>query len=109
MHKEFKFEDHAYLRVKPKRSLSKLKICAKLAPQFCGPFEILDRIGSTTYRIAFPANMRSHNVFHVSLLKQYEHDPNHKIDWNVMQVEPEGECQVELECILNRSETMLQN
>ena len=36
-----------------------------------------------------------HNVFHVSLLKKYVHDPNHVINWDVIQVEPKGEIQIE--------------
>jgi hypothetical protein len=32
----------------------------------------------------FPASMKVHNVFHVSLLKNYVPDANHVIDWNVM-------------------------
>ena len=51
--------------------------------------------------IALLANMRAHNVFYVSLLKKYVHDPNHIIDWNVIQVELEGEFQVEPMCILD--------
>ena len=51
--------------------------------------------------------MRAHNVFHVSLFKKYVHDPNHVIDWNVIQVEHEGEFQVEPICILDQKETML--
>jgi hypothetical protein len=35
-----------------------------------------------------------HNVFHVSLLKKYVLDSNHVIDWNVIQLEPEGGLQV---------------
>jgi hypothetical protein len=35
--------------------------------------------------------MRVHNVFHVSLLKKYVPDPNHIIDWTVIQVENEGD------------------
>ena len=38
-----------------------------------------------------PDSMRVHNVFHVSLLKKYVHDPNHVIDWNMIQVEPKGD------------------
>jgi hypothetical protein len=49
----------------------------KQATRFCGPFEILDRIGLVAYMLAFPASMNVHNVFHVSLLKNYVHDPNH--------------------------------
>ena len=41
------------------------------------------------------------NVFHVSLLKKYVHDPNHVINWDVIQVEPKGEFQIEPMCILD--------
>jgi hypothetical protein len=40
-HKEFKVGDHVYLRVKPKRSSLRMGTCAKLAPHYCGPFEVL--------------------------------------------------------------------
>jgi hypothetical protein len=63
-------------------------VCAKLAPQYCGPFEFLDRVGPIGYRIALPPTVKEHNVFHVSLLKKYVHDSNHSIDWSVIQVEP---------------------
>lgn len=87
-HKEFEVEDHVYLRVNPKKSSLKIKSFAKLEPRYsCGPFKVLDRIGPIAYRISFPTNMRAHNVFHVSLLKKYVHDPNHVVDWNVIQVE----------------------
>jgi hypothetical protein len=49
-------------------------------PQFCGPFEILDRMGPIAYRVALPSTVKAHNVFHVSLLKKYVHDSNHIID-----------------------------
>ena len=51
---------------------------------FCGPFEVLDKIKQVAYRIALPTNMRAHNVFYASLLKNYVHDPNHIVDWNVV-------------------------
>ena len=79
-HQEFKVGDHVYLLVKPKRRSLKLRNYAKLAPQFCEPFEILDRIGLVAYRIALLANMRYHNKFHVSLLKGYVHGLNHIVD-----------------------------
>ena len=40
-HHEFQVGDHLYLKVKERRSSLKLRICAKLEPRFCGPFEIL--------------------------------------------------------------------
>jgi hypothetical protein len=72
----------------------KLGNCAKLASRFCGPFEILERIGPVAYMLALPASMTINNVFHVSLLKKYIPDANHVIDWNVIQVEQEGVLQV---------------
>jgi hypothetical protein len=75
------------LKVKPKKSSLKLGSCTKLAARYYGPFEILDRIGPVAYMLALPASIKVHNVFHVSLLKKYVHDPNHVIDWTLIQVE----------------------
>ena len=78
-----------------------------MKPIYCGPFEVLNRIGIVAYRIEFPANMRDHNVFHVYLLKKYIHDHNHINYWNVIQVELEGQFQVEPMCILDKKVTLL--
>jgi hypothetical protein len=95
-HREFKFGDHVFLKVKTNISSLKLGNCSKLAARYCGPFEILERIGPVAYMIALPASMSVHNVFHVSLLKRYIPDDNHVIDWNVIQMEQEGAFQVHL-------------
>jgi hypothetical protein len=83
-HREFKVGDHVFMKVKANRSSLKLGSCAKLAARFCGPFEILERIGPVAYMIALLAYMSVHNVLHVSFLKKYIHDYNHIIDWNVI-------------------------
>jgi hypothetical protein len=43
------------------------------------------------------------------LLKKYIHDPTHMIDWNLVQVEPEDEFQVEPLWVLDRREITLRN
>jgi hypothetical protein len=104
-HREFKVGDHVFLKVKANISSLRLGNCAKLAAIFCGPFEILERIGP----VALPTSMTVHNVFHVSLLKKYIHDANHVIDWNVIQVEQEGVLQVHPVRILERKRKQLRN
>ena len=42
------------------------------------------------------------------LFKKYVHDPNHVIDWDVIQVKPEGEFQTKPLRIFNKKEILLQ-
>lgn len=44
----------------------------KLAPQFYGPFQIIPKVGSVTYKLELPAQAKIHQVFHVSLLKRIQ-------------------------------------
>jgi hypothetical protein len=94
MHREFRVGDHVFLKVNAKKSLVKLGRCSKLAVHYCGPLETLEIIDHVAYMLALHASMHIHNMFHVSLLKKYFHDPNHIIDWIVIQVEHEGDFQV---------------
>jgi hypothetical protein len=88
--------------VKANRNFLQLGNCSKLVAHYCGPFEILYRIGPVTYMLELPTSISIHNVFHVSFLKKYIPDVNHVIDWNVIQVEQECAFQVHLMCILER-------
>jgi hypothetical protein len=51
--REFKVGEHVLLKVKPKKISLKLGSCTKLASRFCGPFEILDRIGPVAHITCF--------------------------------------------------------
>ena len=42
-------------------------------------------------------------------MKKYFHDATHVIEWNVIQVEPEGYFQLERDCILDKRECFFKN
>jgi hypothetical protein len=79
------------LKVRPKKISLKLGNCPMLAARYCGPFEILYRIGNVAYELSFLASIKDYNVFNVSLFKKYVLDPNHDIEWDLIQVEPKGD------------------
>ena len=66
---EFEVGDHVFLKVMPTRGVVRFGKRGKLAPRFIGPFKILERVGTLTYRLALPPSMSGvHEVFHVSML-----------------------------------------
>ena len=79
---EFIVGDHVFLKISPNKGLMHFGHSGKLSPRFIGPFEILDRVGAVAYRLALPPRLANvHNVFHVSMLRKYEPDPSHVLDW----------------------------
>ncbi|GJZ64162.1 retrotransposon protein, putative, ty3-gypsy subclass [Tanacetum coccineum] len=51
---EFQVGDRVFLKVSPFRGVKRFGIKGKLSPRFIGPFEILERIGEVSYRLALP-------------------------------------------------------
>ena len=82
--KEFQIGDHVYLKVKSKRSSLSLDMCSKLAPRFCGPFEILAKKGPVAYELALPVHVRVRNMFHATLLNKYIYDTKNAFDWSLL-------------------------
>ena len=79
---EFEVGDHISLKVNPKRGVVRFGERGKLSPRFNGPFEILERVGTFAYWLALPPSMSGvHEVFHVSVLREYTPDPAHVVDW----------------------------
>ncbi|KAE8657632.1 hypothetical protein F3Y22_tig00116984pilonHSYRG00043 [Hibiscus syriacus] len=45
-----------------------------LVRRYEGLFKVLKRVGTMAYRLELPSTIKAHLVFHVSLLKPYQHD-----------------------------------
>ena len=88
--KEFQVGEQVYLHIKLKKSSLWIGSCENMAPQFCGPFNIPERIGPIAYRLALPPTMKVHYFFHISFLKKYVKYFDHVIEWSVLQVDPYG-------------------
>ena len=75
---EYEVSDKVFLKVSPWRKILRFGKKGKLVPRFIGPYEILERIGPTAYRLALPSELaKLHNVFHVSMLQRYRYDGSH--------------------------------
>jgi RNase H-like domain found in reverse transcriptase/Reverse transcriptase (RNA-dependent DNA polymerase)/Integrase zinc binding domain/Integrase core domain len=57
----------------PERDTNKLK------PKWIGPFQIIQTVGKSAYKLKLPPTMKIHNVFHVNLLKKWVADPNRPV------------------------------
>ncbi|KAA0060849.1 pol protein [Cucumis melo var. makuwa] len=57
--------------VAPMKGVLRFEKKGKLSPRFVGSFEILERIGLVTYRLALPPSFSAvRDVFHVSMLRK---------------------------------------
>nr|GFC40576.1 putative reverse transcriptase domain-containing protein [Tanacetum cinerariifolium] len=105
---EFQPGDRVFLKVSPARGVRRFGIKGKLSPRFIGPFEILDRVGEISYRLALPPQLSHvHNVFHVSLLRGYKYHPLHVISYPLDQICADLSYVEGLEAILDRQERVM--
>lgn len=67
----FEVGNWVYLRLQPYKQQSIAhKASHKLSPRYFGPFQVIQKIGATAFRLELPPKSKIHPVFHVSCLKK---------------------------------------
>ncbi|XP_028083476.1 uncharacterized protein LOC114284726 [Camellia sinensis] len=82
----------------------------KLAPHYIGPYEIIEKINPVTYQVALtPVMENMHNVFYISMLRDYLRDPLHVIKLTHVLLKDDFTYEERLIQIVNRRIKRLRN
>ncbi|PKU81362.1 hypothetical protein MA16_Dca026950 [Dendrobium catenatum] len=83
------------------KGVSRFGRVSKLSPRYVGPFEILERIGKSAYRLLLSDQLSDvHNVFHVSSLRKWIFDSNKKLSTDEVEIQENLQYKKEPEKIL---------
>ena len=78
------------MKVSPWKGVMRFGKKGKLSPRFIGPFEILKQVGVVAYQLALPPDLQYiHDVFHISVLRPYQFDRKHVIDYDPIEIRPD--------------------
>ncbi|XP_022863093.1 uncharacterized protein LOC111383245 [Olea europaea var. sylvestris] len=62
----------------------------KLSPRYIDPFSIIERIENVAYKLDLPSSVSQvHNVFHVSMLREYIGNPSHVLRNEPVEIKPD--------------------
>ncbi|XP_039014645.1 uncharacterized protein LOC120144713 [Hibiscus syriacus] len=82
----------------------------KLSPSFIGLYRIQKRVGHVAYKLELPPQLsRIHDVFHVSMLRQYHPDSSHIIQIEDVDLRPDLSYEEEPVQILDQDKRVLRN
>ena len=102
--------DKVFLKASPWRKIILFGKKGKLSPRFIGPYEVLERIGPVSYRLALPLELaKLHDVFHVLMIRRYRSDESHILPVQEIQVQEDLSYDEEPKAILAREVKQLRN
>ena len=118
--RDLKFEvgDMVFLRISPWKGVLRFGKRGKLSPRYIGPYRIVERIGEMAYQLEFSSDLdlihasdldRIHDVFHVSMLRQYIPDPSHVLTEQPVEIQENLTYEEEPVQVLDRREQVLRN
>jgi hypothetical protein len=110
INRSYEVGDQVFICIRPNESTIRFRKGTKFSPWFIGPFKVQEKIGTIAYRLVLPPHLhKTHNVFHVSILRHYVADESHKLNWKELQVSDVGTLMVEPLRILDRRVRQLRN
>ena len=87
----------AFLKVAPWKGVIRFKNREKLNLRHFEQFWILERIGPVAYCLELPLELNpTRNVFHISMLRKYIHDPSHVLEAPTFELQEDLSFKVQL-------------
>ncbi|GJY77465.1 hypothetical protein Tco_0482581 [Tanacetum coccineum] len=85
---EFQVGDKVILKVSPWKGVIRFGKRGKLDPRYIGPFKILAKVRTISYRLELPEHLiKVHSTFHVSNLKKFLSDETFVIPLDEIQID----------------------
>ncbi|PKU84399.1 hypothetical protein MA16_Dca002912 [Dendrobium catenatum] len=70
------------------KGVSRFGRVSKLSPRYVGPFEIIERIGKSAYRLLLSDQLSDvHNIFHISSLRKWISDSKKKLSADEVEIQ----------------------
>ena len=86
---QYEIGEKVFLKVSLWKKVMRFGRKGKLSPRFIGHYEVIEKVGLVTYRLALPLKLENiHNVLHVSMLRRYRSDPSHVVSSEIIKLRP---------------------
>ncbi|XP_017984316.1 PREDICTED: uncharacterized protein LOC108663611 [Theobroma cacao] len=85
---EFEYGDYVFLKILPTKGVKRFEKKRKLSLRYIKLFEVQRRVGAIAYHFALLLNLSDvHLIFHISMLRKFDPDPLHLIQYNDVQLQ----------------------
>ena len=106
----FNVDDKVFLKVATMKGIMSFSEKGELSPRYIGPFEILQRVGDVSYKLALPLPLtNAHSVFHVLMLNKYIQNSSHVLSCKSLKLSSDRSYEELLVQILEREEKQLRS